>query len=402
VIEPADLRRTPNPLAPHYSRSNVAQRLLLTGHSHQAWPDVALQGQIDAFDDAARAVDDKWELAFAKADVVRGSFARWIGADAGEIALGASTHDLIIRFLSALDLRARPRLVTTDGEFHTLRRQTRRLREAGLEVVVLAAEPVDTLAERLAEETADPRTAAVLVSSVLFETARIVPELPLLAAICETRGVELLVDAYHALGPVPTSIAELRLETAWVVGGGYKYLQLGEGNCFMRLPPHASELRPVVTGWYAEFDALTSAPGDDRVAYGPGPARFAGSTYDPTSHYRAARVIAFFEAQGLTAELLAASYRHQLGVLADRFDALEAPESLISRDKSVPLSSYAGFLALRTPRAAELQRALRERDVLTDSRADRLRLGPAPYLSDAQLADAIDRLGETIADLRAV
>ncbi|HEV3056096.1 MAG TPA: hypothetical protein VGX45_15645 [Solirubrobacteraceae bacterium] len=397
MIEPADLERTPNALAPHYSRSNVGGRLLLTGHSHQAWPDVALEGQVDAFDDAARAVDEKWELAFAKADVVRGWFARWLGTDAGEIALGASTHDLIIRFLSALDLRARPRLVTTDGEFHTLRRQSRRLAEAGLDVVTLPAEPAETLAERLADETADPRTAAVLVSSVLFETARIVPELPLLAAVCETRGVELLVDVYHALGPIPTSIAGLRLERAWAVGGGYKYLQLGEGNCFMRLPPHASELRPVVTGWYAEFDALTTAPGDDRVAYGPGPARFAGSTYDPTSHYRAARVIGFFEAHGLTPELLAASYRHQLSVLADRFDALEAPESLISRDKSTPVSSYAGFLALRTPRAAGLQRALHERGVLTDSRAGHLRLGPAPYLSDAQLADAVERLGEAIA-----
>jgi kynureninase len=397
VIEPADLQRTPNPLAPHYSRTNVDRRLLLTGHSHQAWPDVALQGQIDAFDDAARAVDDKWELAFEKADLVRAWFARWLGTDAGEIALGASTHDLIIRFLSALDLRARPRLVTTDGEFHTLRRQSRRLAEAGLDVVTVAAEPAETLAERLADETADPRTAAVLVSAVLFETARIVPELPLLAAVCETRGVELLVDVYHALGPVPTSIAGLRLERAWAVGGGYKYLQLGEGNCFMRLPPNASELRPVITGWYAEFDTLTIAPGDDRVAYGPGPARFAGSTYDPTSHYRAARVIEFFEAEGLTPELLAASYRHQLSVLADRFDALDAPESLIGRDRSAPLSSYAGFLALRTPRAAQLQRALHERGVLTDSRADYLRLGPAPYLSDAQLADAIERLGEAIA-----
>jgi kynureninase len=395
VIEPADLQRSPNALAPHYSRSNVDRRLLLTGHSHQAWPDVALQGQIDAFDDAARAVDDKWELAFAKADTVRAWFARWIGTGAGEIALGASTHDLIIRFLSALDLRARPRLVTTDGEFHTLRRQSRRLAEAGLDIVTIAAEPADTLAERLAGETADPRTSAVLVSAVLFETARIVPELPLLAAVCETRGVELLVDVYHALGPVPTSISELRLDGAWVVGGGYKYLQLGEGNCFMRLPPHASELRPVVTGWYAEFGALSTAPGNDRVAYGPGPARFAGSTYDPTSHYRAARVIEFFERSGLTPALLAASYRHQLGVLADRFDALEAP-GLIDRDTSAPLSSYAGFLALRTSRAAELQRLLHERGVLTDSRADHLRLGPAPYLSDAQLANAMERLGEAI------
>jgi kynureninase len=396
VIELADLRRTPNALAPHYSRARVAERLLLSGHSHQAWPDVALQGQIDAFDDAARAVDDKWELAFARADEVRAGFARWLHEPGAEIALGASTHDLVIRFLSALDLRRKPRLVTTDGEFHTLRRQTRRLAEAGLTVEVVAAEPADTLAERMATAAADPRTAAVLVSSVLFETARIVPHLGELAVACTARHTELLVDVYHALGPVPTSVADLGLTRAWIVGGGYKYLQLGEGNCFLRLPAHARELRPVVTGWYAEFDALAAAPGDDRVRYGPGPWRFAGSTYDPTSHYRAARVLAFFAEQGLTPELLEASYRHQVELLATRFDALGAPPELISRDTSTPLSSFGGFLALRTPIAGELQRALHERGVLSDSRGDYLRLGPAPYLCDAQLEAAIDRLGDAL------
>jgi selenocysteine lyase/cysteine desulfurase len=398
VIELDALRRTPNALAAHYGRARVSERLLLTGHSHQAWPDVALQGQIEAFEDAARALDEKWELAFAKADEVRAGFARWLGEDRGAvaIALGASTHELIIRFLSALDLRRRPRLVTTDGEFHTLRRQTRRLREEGVDVVTVSSEPAETLAERLADGTADPRTSAVLVSSVLFETARVVPGLELLAAVCEARGVELLVDVYHALGPVPTSVSEQRLEAAWIVGGGYKYLQLGEGNCFLRLPPHAAQLRPAITGWYAEFDTLTAARDEGPVAYGPGPARFAGSTYDPTSHYRAARVIAFFAEHGLTRELLAASYRHQMELLAGAFDALGAPERLIARDRSAPLSSFGGFLALRTPHAAALQRALFDRGVHTDSRRNHLRLGPAPYMSDAQLEAAIDHLGHAL------
>ena len=36
------------------------------------------------------------------------------------------------------------------------------------------------------------------------------------------------------------------------------------------------------------------------VGYGVGPARWAGATYDPTSHYRAERVFEFFLEQGLT------------------------------------------------------------------------------------------------------
>jgi kynureninase len=385
-----------NPLAAHYSRFRVAERLLLSGHSHQAWPDVALEGQLEAFEDAARHVDEKWERAFAKAEEVRAGYRALLADPGAEIALGANTHELVLRMLSALDLRVRPRLVSTDGEFHTLRRQLGRLDEAGLEVVRVAAEPADTLAERLAGEV-DERTAAVLVSAVLFETARIVPGLDALARACAGVRAELLVDVYHALGALPFDVHARGLESAWVVGGGYKYLQLGEGNCFLRLPAHAGELRPAITGWYAEFAALADEHDPSRVAYGRGAERFAGSTYDPTSHYRAARVLAFFAEQGLTPERLRASYRRQVDLLAAGFDALGADDAVITRDRETPLEQYGAFLALRTPRAGELQRALADRGVLTDSRGSWLRLGPAPYLSDAQLDAAIGLLGEALA-----
>ena len=387
-----------NPLAEHYSRFRVAERLLLTGHSHQAWPDVALEGQVEAFDDAARDVDEKWGRAFAKAEEVRAGFRALLADPGGEIALGVNTHELIIRLLSALDLDRRPRLVSTDGEFHTLRRQLARLAEAGLEVVRLPAQPADTLAARLADAV-DERTSAVLVSAVLFETAHIVPGLGELARACAGSGAELVVDAYHALGSVPFALDELGLGAAWVVGGGYKYLQLGEGNCFLRLPAHAGDLRPAVTGWYAEFGALADEHDPSRVPYGRGAERFAGSTYDPTSHYRAARVFAFFAQQGLTPERLRASYRRQVDLLAAGFDALGAPEEIITRERAIPLERFGGFLALRSARAGELQRALAARGVLTDSRGVWLRLGPAPYLSDAQLEAAIAHLGAVIATI---
>jgi kynureninase len=389
------LRRTPNGLASHYSRFAVAERLLLSGHSHQAWPDVALEGQIEAFEDAARLVDEKWERAFAKAERVRAGFRELLGDPEGEIALCASTHELLIRFLSALDLRRRPRLVTTDGEFHTLRRQLARLAEEGFPVERIASEPADTLAERLAAAV-DSRTSAVLVSAVMFETSRIVPHLDALAGVCERSGTELVVDAYHALGAIPFPIHRLGLGSAWVVGGGYKYLQLGEGNCFLRMPAHAHEMRPAITGWFAEFGALSTGHDPRLVAWGRGASRFAGSTYDPTSHYRAARVFEFRAEHGLTLELMRESYRHQVELLARRFDELGAPPDVIARERDTPLGSYGGFLALTSPRAEDFQRALAERGVQADSRGSYLRLGPAPYLSDAQLESAVEVLGETL------
>lgn len=388
-----------NPLARYYTRFRVAERLLLSGHSHQAWPDVALEGQVEAFEDAARHVDEKWGRAFAKADEVRAGVRRLLADPGAEVALGINTHELILRLLSALDLHGRPRLVSTDGEFHTLRRQLARLDEAGLEVVRLPAQPADTLAERLAAAV-DQRTSAVLVSAVLFETGHIVPDLDGLAEVCAHAGAELVVDAYHALGAVPFALHELGLGSAWVVGGGYKYLQLGEGNCFLRLPAHAEDLRPAITGWYAEFGALADAHDPSRVPYGRGAERFAGATYDPTSHYRAARVLAFFDEQGLTPERLRASYRRQVDLLAAGFDALGADDAVVTRDRTLALERVGGFLALRSPHAGELQRALAERGVLTDSRGPWLRLGPAPYLSDEQLEAAIALLGEAVAGLK--
>jgi kynureninase len=393
-----DLRRSPSPLAGDYTRFRVGERLLLSGHSHQAWPDVAREGQLEAFDDAALAVDDKWERAFAKADVLRAAVGDLLGDPGAQVALGQNTHELVLRFLSALDLRRRPRLVTTDGEFHTLRRQLARLGEAGLDVVRVPAAPPGTLPERLAAAT-DERTAAVLVSAVLYETARIVPGLGTLADACAARGAELLVDVYHALGPRRVALGEAGLGGAWVVGGGYKYLQLGEGNCFLRLPPQAAGLRPVLTGWYAEFDALAAAhePGGP-VPYGAGASRFAGATYDPTSHYRAARVLRFFGERGLTPAVLEASYRHQVAVLAAEVDALGLPEDLLTRDRATPLDDVAGFLALESPRAGDLRTALAAAGVASDSRGRYLRLGPAPYLSDAQLRVAVARLDQVAAE----
>jgi selenocysteine lyase/cysteine desulfurase len=362
---------------------------LLTGHSQQAWPDVARAAQLAAWDDAAQHVDDKWGRAFAQAERVRAGFARLLGEPDATIALAPSTHDLLVRWLSALPLRRRPRLVTTDGEFHSARRQLDRLVEEAVEVVKVAALPAATLAGRLADRV-DDRTAGVLVSAVLYENAHIVSHLSELLAACRRRGAELLVDAYHALNVVPFAIHEQGLDAAFVVGGGYKYCQLGEGNCFLRAPRDCT-LRPVVTGWFSEFGTLAEAPAGV-VTYGPGPDRFAGATYDPTSHYRAAAVFDFFATQQLTPSLLREVSQHQVGLLARRFDEMDLDPDIVRRDGSVSLDAIGGFLALRAPRAAAMGAALRQRGVWVDARGDYLRLGPAPYLSDAQLEAAIAHL----------
>ena len=74
---------------------------------------------------------------------------------------------------------------------------------------------------------------------------------------------------------------------------------------------------------------------------------------------------------------------------------------MLARDRNTPLEAFAGFLALESPRAEDLQRALAAAGVASDSRGRRLRLGPAPYLADEQLERAVALLGEALAAVAA-
>ena len=224
----------------------------------------------------------------------------------------------------------------------------------------------------------------------------------------------MLVDMYHSVNvvdalqhlegpisnrPAPASSLLEGIEHAFILGGGYKYLQCGEGNCFLRFPADC-RLRPAITGWYAEFGAIADRTHPGRVTYSDGDSRFAGATYDPTSHYRAARVLEFFDEQGLTPRVLREVSQHQVGLLAERFDALDTDPAIISRDRSIPLARLGGFLALTSPHAGDLCSLLRRRGMYADHRDGVLRLGPAPYLADRQLIAAVDTLAESIDELR--
>lgn len=382
MIDSAALRR-------HYRAFLRPDRVLLTGHSHQAWPDVARDAVLECYDDAARLVDDKWGAAFAAADEVRAGLATALGGRARDYALDANTHALATRFLSALPWKTRRHLVTTAGEFHTLHRQLRRLAEEGVRGTFVDPAPVDSLAARLAAAVTDD-TAAVLCSSVLFETASVVPHLGDLAARCRARAVPLLLDAYHHFMAVPFDRAALG-DDVFVLGGGYKYAQWGEGSCFLGVPP-GCDMRPALTGWFADFAHLADRRTDAPVQYGDdGADRFAGATYDPVSHYRARAVLRFFAEQGLTPAALRACSLRQTARVFTWTDKL-------GLDAATPRGDglRGGFVSVRVRDAAAATAALGAQGIRVDARGDLLRLGPAPYTSDEEIDRTMEALGACV------
>jgi selenocysteine lyase/cysteine desulfurase len=389
VIDP-DVVSDLGALRAAYSRFLAGERVLLTGHSHQAWPDVARDAMLACFDDAARLVDDKWDASvFSIIEAVGESVLDRMGFDrADPIAFGKSTHELAFRLLSCLPLHDRPRIVTTTGEFHSLRRQLARLAEAGADVVWVDAEPRGALADRVLEALV-PGTRMLALSAVLFEDAYVVPRLGELVARAAAVGAIPLVDAYHAFNVVPLDWGPAK-DQAYVLAGGYKYAAFGEGVCWMRLPRDCA-LRPVDTGWFADFGGLARDVRAGQVGYGPGGQRFAGATFDPVGFYRARAVLSHWERFGLDVPRLRALSLRQTRRILSRLDARGRGAVVVSaRDDA----RRGGFVAVRCPGAGEVVSRLRERGVFVDARGDLVRLGPAPYLTD----DEIDRGADAVAD----
>lgn len=369
-------------------------RVLLTGHSHQAWPDVARAAMTRYFDDSAEHVDDKWSRAvFPIVERVGRRVLERMGFDAADpIAFGRSTHELVYRLLSALPSmapgsRRRPRIVTTTGEFHSLDRQLRRLEEDGVEIVWVSGAPRGSLAERLVAAL-EPGVDLLAVSAVFFEDAFVLPDLGRVIARAVEVGAIPLVDAYHAFNCVPIAWGPAR-DHAFVTAGGYKYASFGEGLCWLRTPRDTA-LRPAYTGWFADFDALErprigadgrSAP----IGYGAAGARFAGATFDPSGFYRADAVLEHFDRFGLGVDELRALSLAKTRRILDRLErgSVAVASSRVDAERG-------GFVSALAPRAHGVVERLRARGVFVDARGDHLRFGPAPYTTNDEIDRGVD------------
>ena len=386
-------------LLPHYSHFNVANRLLFTGHSHQAWPDVALEGQTEYFHASAELIDKKWDVAFEKTEILRNYLREYYDDPDGLYCREESTHFLFVSLMSAWDLVNKPKIITTEGEFYSLSRQLARLSEVGLEVVKIPASVDESFVDNI-RTNLDSKTSAVMISRVYFQSSLINPYLTEIAALCRQHGVPLVIDDYHGTNVVPLSIRDEGLEDTFILIGGYKYLQWGEANCFLRFPKDCT-IRPVITGWFASFGSLQKKQDFSKaVEFDPGNQRFASGTYDPSSQFRAAKVVQFFKKQSLGPEVLRKGYQEQVGLLKSLFLEQDIDPSILRLTHNEDIHMNGGFLSLESPHAVTIRKRLLEKDVFTDARDTILRLGPAPYTTSEQINEVIGILSETLKEMK--
>jgi selenocysteine lyase/cysteine desulfurase len=360
---------------PLFSRSLAAApgRLHMAAHSHHLWPDVSFTGQVECWEDAARLADRKWGRVMGELwPQAQAEVATEIGSGQPDaIVFAGNTHDFLIRLLAAAPRRAGGplRVLTSNGEFHSARRQFARWAESGdIMLEVLPSEPSATLANRLAERA--PQADMVLVSQLMFGTGRLVPGLDQLAALSRPEGPWMVIDGYHSFMAVPEPLGRLG-DHCFYLAGGYKYAMSGEGLGLMHCPPGFGP-RPPITGWYAEFEDLTAPPG--QVGYARDAMRFMGATFDPSAIYRFLHVRRMLAENGLTTSRISIRVEELKAQLGQALQGTQLGEAEWLNE-----GEPARFLALRHPRAAEWQAALLAQDCITDVRGDVLRIGLGLY-----------------------
>lgn len=370
-----------------FARSLAAapDRLHFAAHSHHLWPDASWLGQQAAWEDAARLADRKW-------DRVMGTI--WPAAqqhvadelslpDASSVVFAGNTHDFLIRIVSALPRRP-VRVLTSEGEFHSLRRQIERWEESG-EVVVTRVPVTPDFDARFVEAARSGDHDLIFVSQMMFGTGQPFGAIEALAALADPAGPWVVIDGYHGFMAVETDLSRVA-DRVFYTAGGYKYAMAGEGVGLLHAPPGFAP-RPALTGWYAEFDDLSLPPG--KVGYAPDARRFLGATFDPSGIYRFVAVRDMLAREGLTtARISAHCARLRVQVQAGLADTRLSEAEAINAGTD----PAARFLALRHSYAGDWQKALLARDFVTDVRGDVLRIGFGLYQDDADVAALLQAL----------
>jgi kynureninase len=359
-------------------------------HSHHPWPDVTFPAQEEAWRDAARLLDRKWEHVFWRViPEAQAHVARVLSLpDPSSVVFGPNTHSFLLRLLSCLRRDRTPSLLTTGSEFMSFSRQMARLEEEKLvSLTRVSTEPFDSFEARFAQAAHDDFD-LVYVSQVFFDSALAIDPAFIASAVRNPQTL-IVIDGYHGFMAVPTNLGAIAARVFYLAGG-YKYAMAGEGVCFLHCPSGFCP-RPRDTGWYAGFSALEQ--GGAGVAFAPDASRFFGATFDVSGLYRFNAVQDWLCREGLSVADMLGQVRALEHVFLAELDRLQAPVNstlLVVADEK----RRGRFLAFHSGDAGAIAARLAADNIIVDHRGDRLRIGFGIYHEEKdalRLANALRR-----------
>jgi selenocysteine lyase/cysteine desulfurase len=368
----------------HYSRflELLGTKLHFAAHSHHAWPDVSRDAHLKYWDDSIRLIDDKWEYIFTEViPHAQKKIAELLHLKKPkQIVFAPNTHELVFRLISTFELNRPIKILTTPNEFHSFRRQTERLAEAGQ--VTLTAVPADQLAQKIKNEHFD----LLFFSHVFFDSGITMTTAEIQLILNATsKDTIICIDGYHAFAAIPVDLSAWE-DRIFYLAGGYKYAQAGEGACFMVVPE--GNWRPINTGWFAEMDHLSQNK-TKVVSYAEDGAAFFGSTQDLSGLYRFNAVWDLFENEGITITKIHQYVVQLQNLFLSKINTTALSKYKLMNPDSVTRAHFLTFDLESAKNCANFAAALKQKGVLTDYRGQRLRIGFGIYQSEKDVLKLI-------------
>lgn len=390
----SDTRREPDSAGPNDSCKRLFRRFLeadpnrlhFAAHSHHYWPDASFEAQEQAWLDAARLADYKWGSIFETTlPRARAHIARILHlSDPRTIAFAVNTHELVSRIVSCFPASQKLRVLTSNNEFHSFTRQSRRWEESGrIECFRIPTRPFETFRERLASALSAQDFDLVYLSQVFFDSGFVFEDFGEFVRSAPANAW-IVIDGYHGFMALPTDLSKIE-SRCFYLAGGYKYAMSGEGVCFLHCPPGYGP-RPTNTGWFAGFGSLETGLGPEQVPYASDGFRFFGATFDPSGVYRLNAVMDLLQREGISVEWI---HRHVQCLQEWFLERLPSGIAGLGLDCLVPGPDWAGqrghFLTFESRHAERLHDTLQKAGVVTDYRGNRLRLGFAIYHDESDI-----------------
>lgn len=182
----------------------------------------------------------------------RAALARFIHADASEIALQKNTGDAISFVAGGLDWKQGDRIVTANVEYPSNIHPWKNVAEKFGGHVELVPEKLDPDgALRVHEDdlikACDSRTRVLAISHVEWASGQRM-NLEKLGSFCRERGILFCVDVIQSMGVVPIDVKKLPVDC--LCTGGQKWLMSppGSGMLYVR-KDWIEKLRPQFVGW---------------------------------------------------------------------------------------------------------------------------------------------------------
>jgi selenocysteine lyase/cysteine desulfurase len=194
----------------------------------------------------------EWAVWVERSDAARAAFARLLKAEPSELAVTTSVTQGVSGIVSALDLRARPKIVISEYEFPTVGQIAHAQELRGAEVVHVTPEADGSIPVERFAEAIDERTALVCCTTVSYRTGHR-HDVAEIARLAHDAGALCLADSYQAIGAVDFDARALGVD--FVTGGTVKYLLGSAGLGFLYVRRELlGKLLPSQTGWFADED----------------------------------------------------------------------------------------------------------------------------------------------------